>query len=86
MASRGNPFSRNFFVGDNYETRFSENFILKERENPEFKVPEHLYPVPFKLIDDCKIYTGSYVKHLGGKKSIPELPRRQAHIRVPTYT
>ena len=76
MAGRGNPFSRNFFVGDNYETRFSENFILKERVNPEVKVLEHLYPLPFKVIDDCKIYTRSYVKSLRGKKIHPRITKK----------
>ena len=66
MAGRGNPFSRNFFVSDNYETSFSENFILEERVNPKVEVPEHLYPVPFDVIDDYKIHTRSYVKKLGG--------------------
>ena len=42
MDGRGNPFSQNLFVGDNYETSFSENCILEERVNPEVEVLEHL--------------------------------------------
>ena len=32
MASRGNPFTRNYSIGDNSETKFPEDFIPKEQE------------------------------------------------------
>ena len=66
MAGRGNSFYQKNFIDDNYETTFFKNFILEEIVNPEVNVPEHIYPVPFEVIDDCKIHTRSPVKNLGG--------------------
>ena len=31
MADRGNPFTRNYSIGDSSETKFLEDFISEER-------------------------------------------------------
>ena len=58
MARRGNPFSQNCFVDDNYETSFTENFILEQTVNTEVEVPEHLYPIPFEVMMTTKYIQG----------------------------
>ena len=85
MAGRGNSFIRNYSTGDSSETRFPEDFISKEILNPEVKVPEQLYPFPFKVVNHLRRHTRSYVKKLRGLQTIPKLPRRQDPTRVPTY-
>ena len=32
MAGRGNPFTRNYSIGDTSETKFPEDFISQEQE------------------------------------------------------
>ena len=58
MDGRGNPFSRNCFVDDNYETSFTENLILEQIVNTEVEVPEHLYPIPFEVMMTTKYIQG----------------------------
>ena len=81
MVGRGNPFTRNYYTSDSSKTRFSE-----ERLDPEVEVLEHLYPIPFEVVNHLRRHTRSYVKKLGELNTILELPRRKASKRVPTYT
>ena len=78
MVGKGNSFSRNYSTSDNPKTSFPE-----ERINPE--IVEHLYQVPFEVVDHFRIYTRLYVKKLGGLQTILELPRRGDYRRTPTY-
>ena len=86
MAGRGNPFTRNYSISDSSETRFPKDFIFEERVGSNEEGPERLYHVPLEVVNQLRRHTMSYVKKLGGLKTIPELPRRQASRRVPTYT
>ena len=81
MADRGNLFTRNYSTGNKSETSFS-----KECVNPEFEAIEHLYQVPLEVVYHFKRHIRSYVNKLGGLQTIPDLPRRRAPKRVPTYT
>ena len=76
MDGIGNPFTRNYSTSDSYETRYTEDFIFKEILYPEVEVPEHLYPIPFEVVNHLRRHTRSYVKNLGGLQTIPKLPRR----------
>ena len=40
----------------------------------------------FELVNHLRRHTRSYVKKLGGFQTIPELQRKRAPKRVPTYT
>ena len=85
MACRGNPFTQNYSTSNNFEASFSKKFIPEERVNPEVETTEHLYLVPFVVVNHLRRHTRSYVKNLGGLQTIPELSRRRAPRRVPTY-
>ena len=37
------------------------------------------------MVDDLRRITREYAKKIGGLQTIPELPRRRAPIREPTY-
>ena len=86
MARRGNPFTRNYSIGDSSETNFPEYFISEERVGSNEEGTECLYHVPFEVVNHLRRHTRYYVKKLGGLKEIPELPRRQASRKVPSYT
>ena len=86
MDGRGNPFTRNYSIGDSSETKFPEDFISEERVGSDEEGSECLYPVPFELFNHLRIHTRSYVKKLGGLKEIPALTRRQASRKEPTYS
>ena len=45
MVGRGNPFTRNYSIGDTYETKFPGE---EERVGSEEEGSEHLYVVPFE--------------------------------------
>ena len=45
MASRGNPFSRDYSTGDSYESSLFPNPI------PEEKGKEFLYPINNEVVD-----------------------------------
>ena len=42
MAGRGNPFARNYSLGDTSETKFPEDFIRQEQEKVSFEEEEGL--------------------------------------------
>ena len=42
MDGRGNPFTRNYSIGDSSENKFPEDFISKERVGFEEEGSEHL--------------------------------------------
>ena len=86
MAGRGNPFTRNYSIGDSSETKFLEYFISEERVAPKEEGSEHLYAVPFEEVNHLIRHTRSYVKKLGGLKAIPALPGRKDSRKAPTYT
>ena len=86
MDGKGIPFTRNYSTSDSSKTNFPEDFISEERINPEVEVSEHLYPVSFEVVNHLRRHTRSYMKKLGGLKTILELLRTQAPRRVPTYT
>ena len=79
MARKGNTLFRNYSTSENPKTSFSE-----ERINPE--IVEHLYQVPFEVVDIFRRYTRSYAKNIRGLHPIPELPRRGASKIIPTCT
>ena len=86
MVGRRNPFTRNYFVGDISKTRFLEDFISEARVESKVESIEHLYPVPFKLVNHLRRHTRSYVKNIGRLKPILELLRRRTPRSIPTYT
>ena len=71
MAGRGNLFSRDYSIGDNFESSLFPNPI------PEEKGKEHLYSVDNKVVNDMRRHTREYVKKIGGLPIIPDLPRRE---------
>ena len=71
MAGRGNPFSRNYSIGDSFESSSFPN------PTPEEKGKEYMYSVDNELVDDLRIFTRAYVKNIGGLPVIPILPRRE---------
>ena len=79
MASRGNPFSREYSTGDSSETSFPKDSNSGGNDNPELEVLEHLYPVSLEVVNNLRRITRLYAKNLGGLQNIPYLPRRQAH-------
>ena len=85
MVGRGNPFNRNYFMGDSCETKFLGDFISEERVGSEEEGLEHLYAIPFEEFNHLRIHTRYYIKQLGGLRVIAALPRRWASRKVPTY-
>ena len=71
MASRGNPFSRNYSTDENSERNLFPN------PTPEDKGKEHLYYVNNEVVDDLRIFTRAYAKKIRGLPIIPVLPRRE---------
>ena len=71
MAGRGNPFSRDYFIGYSSKSSGPRNPI------PEEVNREHLYPVRNKIVNDLRRHTRAYVKKIGGLPIIPELSRRE---------
>ena len=70
MASRGNPFPRNYTTGNSYESSLFPN------PTPEEKGKEHLYLVDNEVDNDLRRFTRDYTKKIGGLPIIPALPRR----------
>ena len=87
MADRGNLLTRNYSIGDTYETKSSKDFILEEEERvgSEEEGSEHLYVVLFEEVNHLRRHTRYYMKKLGGLKEIPTLLRRKASKKVPSY-
>ena len=85
MARKGNPFIRNYSIGDSFETKFPGDFIFEERVCSREENSKHLYLVPFEVVNHLRRHTSSYVKKLGGLKEILELPRRKDSRKVPSY-
>ena len=75
MDGIGNPFTRNYSIGDTYETKSSKDFILEEEERvgSEEEGSEHLYVVLFEEVNHLRRHTKFYVKMIGGLKAIPKL-------------
>ena len=71
MASRENPFSRDYSTDDSSESSLFPNPI------PEEKGKEHLYFVENEVVNDLRRHTRAYVKNIGGLPIIPEFPRRE---------
>ena len=69
MAGRGNPFSREYSIGNSSESSGFHNPIPEERE--------HLYFVGNKIVNDLRRHTRAYVKKIGGLPIIPEFPKRE---------
>ena len=57
MASRRNPFTRNYSIGDSSETKFPEDFISEESVGSEEEGSEHLYDVPFEEVNHLRVHT-----------------------------
>ena len=51
MAGRGNPFSRDYSIGDSFESSLFTTPILEE------KGKEHLYSIDNEVVDDLRIFT-----------------------------
>ena len=71
MASRGNPFPRNYSTGDSSKRSLFSNL------NPEEKWKEPFFSVNNKIVNDLRRHTRAYVKSIGGLPTIPDLPRRE---------
>ena len=71
MAGRGNPFSRDYSIGDSFESSLFPNPTPKE------KGKEHLYSVNNEVFSDLRRHIRAYVKRIGGLPIIPDLPRRE---------
>ena len=56
MDGRGNPFTRNYSIGDTSETKFPEDFIPEEQERvgSEEEGSEHLYVVLFEEVNHLR--------------------------------
>ena len=65
MAGQGNPFPRNYSIGDNFESSLFPN------PTPEEKGKEHLYSVDNEVVNDLKIFTRAYAKRIGRLPIIP---------------
>ena len=51
MASQGNPFPRDYSIGDSFESTLFPNLI------PEEKGKEHMYSIDNKVVNDLRIFT-----------------------------
>ena len=71
MAGRGNPFPRNYSIGNSFESSLFPNPI------PEEKGKENLYSVDNEVVDYLRRFTRAYAKNIGGLPIIPALPRRK---------
>ena len=71
MASRGNPFSRDYSIGDSSKNSLFPDPIPKE------KGKENLYSVNNEVVNDLRRHTRAYVKKIGGLPIIHELPKRE---------
>ena len=71
MAGRENPFPRNYFTSDNFESSSFSNPIPKE------KGKEHLYSVNNEVVNDLRRHTRAYVKSIGGLPIILDLPKME---------
>ena len=60
MASRGNPFSRDYSTSDSSESSLFPNPTLEE------KGKEHLYSIDNEVVDYLRRFTRSYAKKIGG--------------------
>ena len=56
MAGRGNPFSREYSIGNSSESSGFRNPIPEERE--------HLYSVGNEIVNDLRRHTRAYVKNI----------------------
>ena len=65
MVGRGKSFTQNYSTSNNFEASFSKNFIPEDRVNREVETTEHLYPIPFEVVNHLRRHTMSYVKKLG---------------------
>ena len=70
MASRGNPFSRDYSTGDSLESSLFPDPNTEENR-------EHLFSVDNQVVNDLRRHTHAYVKSIGGLLIIPDLPRRE---------
>ena len=71
MVGWGNPFSRDYSIGNNSKNSLFPNPIREE------KGKEFLYPVDNEVVDDLRRNTRAYAKKIGGLPIIPALPRRE---------
>ena len=71
MASRGNPFPRNYSTGDSSESSLFPNPI------PEEKGKEHLYSVDNEVVNDLRRFNRAYAKKIRWLPIIPALPIRE---------
>ena len=71
MASRGNPFFRE------YSTGYSSGSSVPRNSIPEEEEREYLYPVRNKIVNDLRRHTRAYLKKIGGLPIIPEFPKRE---------
>ena len=86
MDGRWNLFSRNYSTSDSSATKFLWDYISEERIGYDKEGLEHLYPIPFEVVNHLRRHTWSYVNKIGELKSILELLRRKASKKVHTYT
>ena len=71
MDGQGNPFSRDYSIGDSSRSSLFPNPI------PEEKGKEHLHSIDNEVVNDMRRHTRAYVKNFGGIPVIPFLPRRE---------
>ena len=71
MASRGNPFSRDYSASYSSESSRPRNPIPEEDDR------EHLFPIRNDIVNDLRRHTRAYIKKIGGLPIIHELPRRK---------
>ena len=71
LASRGNPFPRNYSTGNSSDSSLFPNPI------PEEKGKEHLYSIDNEVVNDLRRFNRAYAKKIGGLPIIPILPKRE---------